>query len=214
MIFAGRMAIIIVAIGMWGCEKTATISKRTSGYVPSVHISEVKITDPLPVPIKAFLENSNVTSPRQKFPLAYYLIQEEDMKFLYEQDFDEKIITQLYMTISGVKYYKLFISPELERPYAFLAHGYRFIGPDETEFFAATNGERTLVVWVPGKESYYPPFIVKTELDEREIPKKSLRLPAQTEAISPPSIHMIFQREIKGRKEKIEGQHVSSLPKI
>ncbi len=211
MILTGRLAILFIAVVLWGCEKTATISQRASNYVPGKHISEVKDNDPMPVSVKTFL-NSNTYPSKKKFPLAYYLIQEEDIRLLYEHDFDERIAGQLYMTISGVKYYKLFVSPDLEASYSFLKHGYRFIGPDETEFFAASSGQRTLVVWSPGKEAFSPPFIVKTELDERDIPQKSLRVPAQVSADSPPSIHMIFQREIKGTKEKIEGQNITAIP--
>lgn len=213
MISKGQLAILLIIAGMWGCEKTATISKRTLSYVPDMHISEVKDSDPLPTSVKAFLKSTSIT-PKKKFPLAYYLIQEEDIKLFYENDFNEKISSQLFMTISGVKYFKLFVSPEMEKTYSFLRHGYRFIGPDETEFFASPSGKHALVVWSPGKTAFHPPFMVSTQIDERGVPQKNLRIPAQVSPDSPPSIHMIFQREIKGTAEKIEGQQITTLPSL
>lgn len=106
MISKGQLAIIFIVIGMWGCEKSATISQMASSYVSNVHITEVKQNDKIPKDVKTLLDSTSIS--KKKFPLAYYLIQEEDIRLLFEHDFNEKIATQLYMTISGVKYYKLF----------------------------------------------------------------------------------------------------------
>lgn len=209
----GRVALLLSVLVM-SCDNSVTISTQASKYVVRAHVSELNPNDPIHPDVRALLNHEALTNKKPvKFPLAYYLIQEEDTKVYFTREFDEKITSQLYLVVSGTKYYKLFVHPDLEESYSFLRRAYRYIGPDETEFMATpTTGERTMAVWTK-KHLYKIPFIVKTEIDERTNNLGSTRIPADvTHKTVPETVQMVFHRPIRGTKERIEGQQVTKIP--
>lgn len=209
----GRTALLLCALVV-SCDNNVTISTQSSKYLVKAHVTELTALDALPQEVRTLLERESLTNKKPvKFPLAYYLIQEEDTKILYSSDFETKITGQLFLVVSGTKYYKLFVHPDLEGSYSFLRNAYRYIAPDQTEFMATpTTGERAMAVWNRSHAGKMP-FIVKTEIDERTINMGSTRVPAGlSQTVLPDSIQMIFHRPIKGTKERIEGQQITKIP--
>ncbi len=213
MISYGRVALLFCVLIM-SCDSNVIISTKSSKYMVKAHVSELTSKDPVHKDVLGLLEQEAILDKKPvKFPLAYYLIQEDDTKVYFSSEFDQKILGQLYLMVSGAKYYKLFVHPDLEANYAFLRNAYRYIGPEETEFMATpTSGEKTIAVWTRthlGKT----PFIVKTEIDERNATPGSTRIPADTSQSGlPESLQMVFHRSIKGSKERIEGQQITKIP--
>lgn len=209
------MTFLLLTMMLQNCDNNVTISDQGSRYIPNVHLTPLTPADNLPVSIKALLTSENLMDKNPiKFPLAYYLIQAEDIKVFYSQNFDKSVVSQLYLEISGVRYYKLFVHPDVDYSYSFLKHAYRYIGPDYTEFYATpTSSKKTMVVW--SKEgANREPFVVRTEIDERIIPIEE-RMPASSAISSgPESIRMLFHRPIRGSKEPIEGQQITIVPEV
>lgn len=214
MIFYGRITILITTMILLSCEKSATISTKTSSYSPKIHLKTLTSSDPLPKDVKNLLLQEKILDNQSvKFPLAYYLIQEDDAKVFYTSGFDDKVNAQLSMLISGTKYYKLFVHPDLDANYSSLKHAYRYIGFDETEFLASPIfGGKTVVVWTKDNLEKTP-FIVKAEIDDKFFPAVGSRIPANTQSgVAPKSVKMIFDRGIRGTKERIEGQQITKIP--
>ena len=92
-------------------------------------------------------ENITVEYVDSEFPLAYYLIPEDDVHPFLSKKLDPRVRDQLVMGITGLRHFKLFIHPHLEAQYDYLKYSYNYIGPDKTEFVArASLNEKTLVV--------------------------------------------------------------------
>ncbi|MBY0412810.1 MAG: hypothetical protein K2Q18_01530, partial [Bdellovibrionales bacterium] len=131
------------------CDNNITISDQADRYVTSVHLTPITQADHIPLQVKKFLIAEKLFDKDPiKFPLAYYLIQADDIKVFYSKYFDPKIVLQLYIEVSGKKYYKLFVHPDVDYSYSFLKHAYRYVSPDYSEFFATpSSAKKTLVVW-------------------------------------------------------------------
>lgn len=189
------------------CDNHISISHPKALYNLSVHITPITKADKIPGDAQALLTDKKAV----KFPLAYYLIQEEDIKVIYSRNFDEKIFSQLFLEVSGTKYYKLFVNPDLDNTYSFLKNAYRYIGPDDTEFYASfISAPKTMVIWNK-KTNAKVPFIVKMNIDEKNLNADSMRVPADT-YLSPETIQMVFRRTLQGTQEPISGQQVSKIP--
>lgn len=195
------------------CDSNVTIftNSKSSSYNPRLHLSAVGENEKLPNGVRELLnQNSDKKKSIAKFPLSYYLIQEEDTTFLRTKKFDTEIVDQLDSSVSGDRYFKLFVHPDSDAVYAFLKHAYRYIGPDETEFVASSiPGNKTVVVWTK-KNLKKTPFIVKTVLDQASMQEISSRFPAT----APEMATLIFKRKIKGTNEKIEGQQITPVPQF
>ena len=101
-----------------------------------------------------------------KFPLPYYLVPEEDAKYIFSSLLDPRVADQLSLKISGKKHYKLFVHPDAESFYEVFARSYNYIGPDLTEFDAlAISKDRILIIW-NRNNSDRKPFIAKVKLDK------------------------------------------------
>jgi hypothetical protein len=208
-----NLLLVLIVLNLSSCEKSYTITTRHHLSNPSQLISKVKKDDISSEELQLFLNSDEKPlEANMKFPLCYYLIEEEDLRLLYHQKLDKRITDQLFMIISGVKYYKLFVQPKDILDYQFLSHAYRFIGPEETEFMAiAIDGKDTLAIWNK-KNSYKKPFISTSKLDDRyNFKQKYARIPAQLEREIPESVSLIFKR-IVGNNKKIEGQFITALP--
>jgi hypothetical protein len=211
----GILTFLLFTVFLQNCDNHISISNNQGPrYVAKIHLTAITSADILPPQVKNLLVNESLMDKNPiKFPLAYYLIQSEDIKVLYSKNFDAKIISQLYLEISGNKYYKLFVHPDLEPSYSFLKHAYRYIGPEDTEFYGSpTSIQKTMIVWNK-KHNLKIPFIVKTEIDGNVEEKDDTRAPANDEYKGPAgTAQMFFHRTIRGRKEPIEGQQVSEVP--
>ena len=199
-----------------GCEKTYTIANRSRHYQAADNITQLTEKDIQSNELKKFLNNQDTKKYSNiKFPVCYFLIEEEDVRLIFHKKLDVKISDQLFMTISGVKYYKLFIHPDDFASYSFLSSAYRFIDAEETEFFGSPiDGKKTMVMWNK-RNSYKRAFIVTSNLDERfNLAEKFARLPAQAYPETPESISIIFKRDPVGKRQKIEGQFITALPSI
>lgn len=212
--FCGHNALALtLMIALFSCENRVTISKQLTHYDPKVHLSVLGPNEAIPAGVRNLI---NQQSPRNqsapKFPVSYYLIPHEDAKFLRTKNFNLRILDQLIFTVSGEKYYKLFVHPDSDKAYSFLKHGYRYIGPSETEFVGTPVGvNKTIAVWV-NKNMNRAPFIVKTKLDAETIQQLSSRFPAAESIMVPEMASLIFKRSIKGTTEKIEGQQITEVP--
>ena len=212
--FCGHNALVLtLAIALFSCDNNITISRQLTHYDPKVHLSTIGPNDVLPTGVKELLNQQSAKSESiPKFPVSYYLIPDEDAKFLRTKKFNPKIADQLLFTVSGEKYYKLFVHPDSDKLYAFLKHGYRYIGPAETEFVGSPVGtNKTLVIWV-SKNLNRTPFVVKTKLDAETIQQISSRFPAAESIVVPEMASLIFKRSIRGTTEKIEGQQITEVP--
>lgn len=248
--------LILIAIVFTSCENNISISKKPSRYIASDYLHKINGSENLPKGVKelldeeqnlhnkdlwgknAFASNINpkyVPEENPKFPLPYYLIQEEDAKFIQAGSLDKKIDEQLSLLVSGTKYYKLFVHPESEAHYEFLKNAYRYIGPEETEFLASpTSSYRSLVVWNK-KSKTAKPFIAKVSLDknvigsidrlvsenevERSVANQKVfdrmgkeALDEMNVKIFPESAGLIFQRELDGAPKKLGGQLIREIP--
>ena len=205
--FGHRPLLLTFAIIFFGCDNNITISKNIVHYDARIHLSTVAPDEKLPSGVRELFSKDQTP----KFPLSYYLIQEEDTQFIRSQNFDSKIIDQLSMSISNVRYYKLFVHPDSDASYSFLMSAYRYVGPEATEFFASPiPGNKTVVVWSP-KALNRRPFIVKTVIDNATLNALNSRLPAESH-LAPEIANLVFKRPIKGTTERIQGQQITSLP--
>lgn len=214
MIFFGQKALVLtLAVILFSCDNNITISKQLTHFDPKIHLSVLGKNEELPPGVRELLtQQAPASEAIPKFPVSYYLIPEEDGKFLRTKKFNSKIADQLIFTISGEKYHKLFVHPDSDKLYSFLKHGYRYIGPAETEFIGSPiAGNKVLVIWNP-KNYYKVPFIVKTVLDQETIQEISSRFPAAETILVPEMASLIFKRTIKGSSERIDGQQVTPLP--
>lgn len=199
--------LLICSAYFLSCEKNVTITKNIIHYDSRVHLSAIADDEKLPAGINHFFINK----PTPKFPLSYYLIQEEDIKYFRSQNFDMKIVQQLTFIVSGIKYYKLFVHPDSEALYMPLTSAYRYIGPNDTEFVASPiPGNKTLIVWT---KNYLErtPFIVKAAIDNQALEAISSRFPADIQT-APELVSIIFKHKIKGTKDKFQGQQVTQVP--
>jgi hypothetical protein len=192
-----------------------TISQKLSHYDSKLHLSIISSNDQLPLGVREFLVKQNINGNKMvKFPLSYFLVPESDTKFLRSSNFDSNINEQLFFHVSGVRNFKLFVHPDLDRTYSFLKNGYRYIGPNETEFFASPiMGSQTVIVWSQ-KNQKRTAFIVKSLLTENAAKEISSRFPATSNIAKPEMANLYFKRSIKNSKESIEGQQITSVPKL
>ena len=210
----GHKALVTLFIMLFnGCERNVTITDKFEAYDARKHLIVIHSDEKLPNGVREILAVESVDKKDfKKFPLAYYLIQEEDIKFMHVSSFDSDIISHLRMTISGIKYYKLFVHPDSDFDYSFLKSAYRYIGPTQTEFVGSMLVEdKTIVVWSddnPGKKA----FVVKTKIDEATKKGISSRKPASFIESVPDMATLFFNRPLKGRKDSIEGQQVTKIP--
>jgi hypothetical protein len=246
---------IAIFIGV-SCDSGITIKTQHGRYIASEHLSKINGKEKISKGVKellneeqnlhnkdlwganAFSSNINpdyVPENNPKFPLPYYLIPADDVKFLQATSLDEKVASQLTMRISGKKYYKLFVHPESEAHYEFLKHAYRYIGPEETEFMASpTSSYRSLIVW-NGEDVAKKPFIAKVSLDknvigsidrlvsenevERSVANQKVfdhmgksKLEAMNVKVFPESAGLVVTKELSGAPEKLGGQLIREIP--
>ena len=117
------------------------------------------------------------------------------------------------MTVSGVQYFILFVHPDVDNAYAFLRNAYRYIGPDQTEFFATSlKTPKTIIVWSQGSNTRTP-FIVHSFLQDNPNSSIKKRLPALSLDL-PASWTFILRRELnKGDKpSNVDGQRITTVP--
>ncbi len=160
---------------------------------------------------KAFDSNiapEYVPENNPKFPLAYYLMPEEDAKFLQADSLDKRISSQLQEMIDGKKYFKLFVHPESEAHYEFLKASYKYVSQDETEFMASpTSSYRSLIVWDHTSKKKKA-FIAKVSLDKNVIGSID-RLVSENEVERSVANQKVFD---KIGQEKLESIHVKVFP--
>lgn len=249
------LLLISLAISI-GCDTGITIKSGPSRFIASEHLSKYNGRENLPKGVKELLNeeqnlhnkdlwganafSSNidpkyVPENNPKFPLPYYLIPEDDVKYLQATSLHNKISSQLSMKISGKTHYKMFVHPESEAHYEFLKNAYRYIGPDETEFMASpTSSYRSLVVWNESNADKRP-FIAKVSLDknvigsidrlvsenevERSVANQKVfdkigkaKLEEMNVKIFPESAGLVISREIPGAPEKLGGQLIREIP--
>ncbi len=211
--FFRSFSFITLVITLYGCEKNYSISTHANHYSHDKHFIVVSEQEILPGDIRKLIskKNENIDKPI-KFPLAYYLIQEQDIQLIFNHKIDPNISDQLFMIVSGSKYYKLFVHPDLDESYSFLQNAYRYISPDQTEFFAISlSTPKTLVVW--NQRSGNPrPFIINSKSAQ----KKSgvvLRLPAY-QLEHPDSIRILLKKGPSERSFPIDGQEITSIPQL
>lgn len=170
-----------------------------------------------------------------KFPLPYYLVPEEDAKFLQADSLDKRVSKQLMMMVDGKKYFKLFVHPESEAHYEFMKGTYKYISQDESEFTASpTSSYRSLVVW-DHSNLKNKPFIAKVSLDknvigsidrlvsenevERSVANQKVfdrigadKLNEMNVKVFPESAGLVMGRELPGAPEKLGGQLIREIP--
>ena len=143
-----------------------------------------------------------------KFPLAYYLMPEEDAKFLQADSLDKRVSMQLQEMIDGKKYFKLFVHPESEAHYEFLKGSYKYVSQAETEFMASpTSSYRSLIVW-NHSDTKRKPFIAKVSLDKNVIGSID-RLVSENEVERSVANQKVFDRI---GKENLEKMHAKVFP--
>ncbi len=210
-----KTTLIIFVITLHGCEKNYTISSHSNHYIKEKHFKILDKNEPLPKEVQNLIsEESKETLPHIKFPLAYYLIQEEDIQLIFNQKIDPNISDQLYMVVSGIKYYKFFVHPDLDESYSFLQNAYRFISPDQTEFFAITlNTPKTLAIW--NQRSNYPrPFIINSKISKAIEPLvNQARTPAY-QLERPESVGMLLKKDSNDKTYPIQGQEITAIPSL
>lgn len=252
----GILVFLLMTMLLQNCDNNITISTAPSRYIANEFVEKINGKEELSQGVKdflneeqnlhnkdlwgknAFASNINpkyVPEANPKFPLPYYLIPAADAKFMRTANFDNKVGDQLYMLVSGTKYFKLFVHPESEEHYNFLKNAYRYIGPTETEFMASpTSSYRSLVVWSPNYNKRKP-FIAKVSLNknviggidrlvsenevERSIANQRAfdrigleNLDKMNVKLFPESAGLIFDREINGAPEKLGGQLIREIP--
>lgn len=209
------LTFITFTAAFFSCEKSYTISTNKAHYIPEKHLTFLDSQDVLPPKLNDFLATQANKGKLIKFPLAYYLIQEQDIRLIFNEKIDSKISDQLYMTVSGIKYYKLFVHPDVDTAYTFLKNAYRYIGPDQTEFFATSlDTPKTIIVWSQGSNTRLP-FIVHSYLQESPNSPTKTRVPALS-LDQPSAWTFILKRELaKGEtRNPVEGQRVMSVPTL
>lgn len=248
------LSFILMTMLLQNCDNNITIATAPSRQIASQLVEKINGKEELPEGVKAFLSSeqnlhnkdlwgkdafSSQINPKYapeanpKFPLPYYLIPGTDAQFIYSSKFDSKVGEQLYLLVSGTKYFKLFVHPESEEHYNFLKNAYRYIGPTETEFIASpTSSYRSLVVWNPIKKGYKP-FIANISLSKNDVTDHSLSaneieksiadqnaydiisedyLDKMNFKIFPESAGLIFDREFNGTTQKLGGQLIREIP--
>ena len=245
----GILACLLTSTLLQNCDHSITISSAPSRYIANNFVEKINNKENLPKGIKDFLhEEQNLhhkdlwgknafqenTNPKYapeanpKFPLPYYLIPETDAKFFRSEKPDPKITEQLYILVSGAKYYKLFVHPESEERYHSLKNAYRYIGPTETEFMSSpTLTHSTLLVWNESNTKKRP-FIVKVTAGktiitgdsiERSIANQMIfeeigveKLEKMNVKIFPESAGLILNRDLNGNHKKMGGQIIEEIP--
>ena len=204
--------LILFTMLLQNCDNNITITNiNDTKFEAEKYISKITSTEVLPKKVKSLLINEKLLDNSVKFPLAYYLIPATDIKLVNAKEINQHIISQLYLEISGVKYYKLFVHPDMELTYSFLKHAYRYIGSEDTEFYGSpTTAIKTIVVWNKNIISKIP-FVIKTEIDERTQVDDN-RSPASKLPYGAKTVQMIFKRDNSGLKDPIEGQQVTEIP--
>lgn len=212
-LFGQRALVLTLAAALFSCDNNITISKQLTHYDPKVHLSVLGKNEKLPAGVRALITQQSPNSEAVlKFPVSYYLIPDVDTKFLHTKKFNSKILDQMLFLVSGEKHYKLFVHPDSDKIYSFLKHGYRYIGPSETEFVGTPiSGNKILVVWT-AKNLDKTPFIVKTVINLESIKQISSRFPAVETITVPEMAGLVFKRSIKGSTERIEGQQITEVP--
>lgn len=253
--FFGYAVFLFMSLLLQNCDNNITIATTNSRSVASETVEAMNGKEGISKGVSEFLsEEQNlhnkdlwgkhafssgsdpkyVPEKNPKFPLPYYLIPESDAKLLYSISLDKKVADQLYLLVSGVKYYKFFIHPESDHYYAFLKNAYRYISPVETEFMATpTSSYRSLVVW--NQNTKRKPFIVKVSLNktaadsidrvvsenevERSIANQRVferigldKLNQMNIKIFPEPAGLIFNRQMGGSSEKLGGQLIKEIP--
>ena len=249
-------ASFIIAFAIISCDSSITINTSKGRYIASDHLSRINGKESISKGVKellheeqnlhnkdlwgasAFSSNINpdyVPEKNPKFPLPYYLIPEDEAKFLHAMSLDEKVASQLMLRVSGKKHFKLFVHPESEAHYEFLKNAYRYIGPEETEFTASpTSSYRSLVVW-NHNDADKKPFIAKVSLDknvigsidrlvsenevERSVANQKVldsigknKLEAMNVKVYPESAGLVIKKDIPGAPEKLGGQLIREIP--
>lgn len=170
-----------------------------------------------------------------KFPLAYYLLPEEEAKFLQADSLDKRISSQLQEIIDGKKYFKLFVHPESAGHYEFLKANYKYVTQMETEFTASpTSSYRSLIVW-DHTNNNKKSFIAKVSLDknvigsidrlvsenevERSIANQKVfdkigqeKLKSMHVKIFPESAGLVLNNDLPGAPKKLGGQLIREIP--
>jgi len=200
-----KVTLIILIFATNGCEKNYSISNHISHYSKDLHFKIIKNPSEIPKEVRGILDSS---IEHVRFPLAYYLIQDQDIQIKFNKKLDSNISDQLFMTVSGFKYYKLFVPPDLDMSYSFLQSAYRYIGPDQSEFFATSlESPKTLVVWSQ-KSKIAKPFVLnsKTKINQNRIPAYSLD--------HPESIEMLLKKDFVEKDYPIQGQEIMAVPSL
>ncbi len=247
--------LLLIILLITGCSTPAK-NPHSERSIASEHLSHFDGTEPIAKGILEFLDGeqnlhnkdilgakafaSNIAPEyipenNPKFPLPYYLIPEEDAKFLQADSLDKRISKQLMTTVDGKKYFKLFVHPESEGHYEFMRKTYKYVSPDETEFSASpTSSYRSLVVW-DHDDLKNKPFIAKVSLD-RNIAGNIDRLVSENEMerswanqkafdrigtkklsemnvrVFPESAGLILGKKLPGAPPKIGGQLIREIP--
>lgn len=209
------LTFITLTIAFFSCEKSYTISTNKAHYITEKHLTFIDSKEPLPQKLIDFLAIKTTNKKLIKFPLAYYLIQEQDIQLIFNEKINSKISDQLFMTVSGTKYYKLFVHPDVDTAYTFLKNAYRYIGPDQTEFFGTSlETKKTIIVWSQGSKTRLP-FIVHSYLLESPNSSIKTRVPALS-LDQPAAWTFILKRELNKSETQntIEGQRVMEVPSL
>ena len=211
----GPCPFIILIILLSSCDRVAIIAQKSAPYDARRASVKIESTEKLPTGVKELLVQTDSKSPAMKFPVPYFLIEQDNIDFTYSHEFPSEIISQLNLTVSGVKYYKFFVHPDSDENYAFLKSAYRYIDHTQTEFMASMlNEERTLVLWSKANTQKMA-FVVKTRIDEKTKKGMNPREPAAYyEEYIPNMITIFLRRPAQGPKEKIEGQLITEVPQI
>lgn len=245
----GILAFLLTSTLLQNCDHNITISSTPSRYIANDFIEKINDKEKLSKGIKKFLhEEQNlhhkdlwgrnafqanvnpkyVPEANPKFPLPYYLIPDTDSKLFRSESPDQKIMDQLYVLVSGTKYYKLFIHPESEEHYHSLKNAYRYIGPTETEFMSSpTSAHNTLLVWNEGN-TIKRPFIAKVTIGKNLITGNDIvrsvtnqrifesigtdKLEKMNVKIFPESVGLILSRELSGHDKSLGGQIIEEIP--
>lgn len=183
------LILILSVFIILGCSQTTTQHTREIAQA-KVHLQKVDGTEEIKPGVKELLhEEQNlhnkdlwgadafssdiapeyVPENNPKFPLAYYLLPEQDAKFLQSTTLDNRVSFQLQEMIDGKKYFKLFVHPESEEHYEFLNGTYKYVSQAESEFTASpTSSYRSLIVW-NHQDTTRKSFIAKVSLNKNVI---------------------------------------------
>lgn len=208
----GQVPTAILLVLIISCDKTATIAQNKTSYDARGASLKIEANEALPQGVKELLAQESESESPMKFAVPYYLVEQDNIDFIVQKDLNPEIISQLSLTISGIKYYKFFVHPDSDENFSFLKSAYRYISYEQTEFEASMlKEERTMVVWSKSNIRKVP-FVVKTKIDLKAKKAMNPREPAAHFHDVPEIIKMYFRRPIDGPKEKIEGQHITEVP--